>query len=81
MSIFTEARRRISSYDNLDDGCSSGINILEMNDESTVEAFYQAVAKLLKCDGHVYREFPFGRRTPIIMKEKWHVLVIIDLCP
>lgn len=34
-----------------------------MENEFSVEAFYQKVAELLQCDGHVYRQFPFGRRT------------------
>lgn len=36
-----------------------------MNDENigVEEDFYRDVAKMLKCDGYVYREFPFGRRT------------------
>ena len=36
-----------------------------MNDESmgVEQSFYLAVAEKLQCDGHIYRQFPFRRRT------------------
>ena len=36
-----------------------------MNDDSleVEQDFYLAVAQMLNCNGHVYRQFPFRRRT------------------
>lgn len=34
-----------------------------MKEEETVEGFYHECAKLLNCAEHVYREFPYRKRT------------------
>ncbi len=34
-----------------------------MNEENEVEDFYQTVAEILKCEGHVYKQFPYSKRT------------------